>query len=136
MRRAKLIIYILSITLAGMLLLSTASSNAQEEQKKEPWTGKLKDGTVINKDDLSKILAEHKKWIYSNNQGGKQANLRGANLRYADLSGANLRFAYLLEARLREADLSEADLYGAGLSEADLNGARLRLTVLHEADLS
>ena len=126
MRRAKLIIYILSITLAGMLHLSTVSSNAQEEQKKEPWTGKLKDGTVINKDDLSKILAEHKKWIYSNKKEGKRADLSKASLYSANLSKASLYSANLIGANLSKAYLGEANLIGADLREADLRVSSMR----------
>lgn len=48
---------------------------------------------------LSKILELHKKWI-NNEPGGKQANLRGADLWKADLRGADL-----WRANLRGADL-------------------------------
>ena len=62
--------------------------------------------------DIKKILSEHSNWI--NGYGGKQANLR-----WADLSGADLS-----KADLRKADLSEADLIGADLSKADLSEAK------------
>ena len=65
--------------------------------------------------DLKQILELHKKWL-NDEDGGKRANLRGANLHSADLRGANLCGA----------DLSGADLWGANLSGADLRGADLR----------
>ena len=41
--------------------------------------------------ELEIILENHKKWL--TNEGGKRANLSGAELSYANLSGANLRGA-------------------------------------------
>jgi len=68
MRRIKLIIYVLSIKIAGMLLLGPVFSNGYEESKKEPWKGKLKDGAEISKDDLSKIIVGHKIWHVTGEQ--------------------------------------------------------------------
>ena len=135
MRRAKLIIYILSITLVGILLLSTVSSNGQEEQKKEVWTGKLEDETVINKYDLSKILDEHKKWIETEGKEGQQADLFGADLSSAYLSPIDLSGAKLIKANLSDADLIGTNLSKANLSSADLSGAKLSGANLSEADL-
>ena len=83
--------------------------------------------------DIKKILSEHSNWI--NGYGGKQANLRWADLSGADLREADLRWADLREANLRWADLSGADLSGADLREADLSEADLREADLSEADL-
>ena len=69
--------------------------------------------------DLKQILELHKKWL-NNEDGGKRADLRGANLSGAYLRGANLRGA-----DLRGADLSGAYLSGANLRGADLRGADL-----------
>ena len=97
----------------------------------------------ITTEDLNEILENHKKWL--NNDGGKKAdlreanligvNLRGADLREANLIGVNLRGAYLSKANLSEADLSGADLKRADLSGADLRGAALRGVNLRYADL-
>ena len=70
----------------------------------------------------------------------REANLQGADLQEADLRWANLRGADLQEADLRWADLREADLrwadlQGADLQEADLRWANLREANLQEADL-
>ena len=43
--------------------------------------------------ELTAILADHKLWLYAN--GGKRANLYGADLRDADLRDADLRRADL-----------------------------------------
>ena len=87
----------------------------------------------MTKDELQSILDLHRKWLYGK-EGGKCADLRGADLRGAylsgadlsgaDLSGADLRGAYLSGADLRGAYLSGADLRGAYLSGADLSGAK------------
>ena len=78
--------------------------------------------------ELTAILADHKLWLYAN--GGKRADLRGADLRDANLYGADLR-----DADLRDANLYGADLYGADLRDADLRGADLRDADLRGADL-
>ena len=63
---------------------------------------------IINKEELSKILKDHKDWL--NEIGDSRANLWRADLRRADLR----------EADLRGADLRRADLQGADLREANL----------------
>ena len=97
----------------------------------------------MEKEELDKIIASHDRWLQD--EGGKRADLSGANLIRADLRGtnlseANLNRANLYEADLRGADLSEADLRGADLYEANLRGAdlyeaNLRGVNLHRADL-
>ncbi len=141
MKRIKLIISVLSMSLAGILLLSTVSSNGQDEQEKEPWKGKLKDGTVISRDDLTKIIREYEKWVETEGVKGQQANLYGADLSNANLYGANLseadlRDANLSEAELEDVNLSEANLWDANLSKANLYGADLSNANLYGADLS
>ena len=58
---------------------------------------------AMTKEEISVVLAEHLKWLRG--EGGKRANLSGA-----DLSGANLY---------------SADLSGANLSRANLPGAKI-----------
>ena len=70
--------------------------------------------------EIKGILELHKKWL-NREEGGKRANLQGADLQGADLWGANLQGADLQGANLREADLRKADLQGANLREADLD---------------
>ena len=79
--------------------------------------------TAENETELKSIIESHNKWLLD--EGGTQADLRGANLR-----GANLR-----EANLSGADLSWANLSGADLSEANLSWANLRVANLRGADL-
>ena len=100
-------------------------------------------------ENLQEVLSAHLKWI--NGDGGKRAdlsganlsdanlrgaNLRGANLRGANLIGANLIGADLVDAVLIDADLSGANLSGANLRGANLRGADLIDAVLIDADLS
>ena len=60
---------------------------------------------------LKTILASHVAWVRKE-EGGKRADLSGANLVGADLSDAYLRYAVL-----RGADLHDANLSSANLSE-------------------
>ena len=62
----------------------------------------------MKQEELNSILELHRKWLYGED-GGKRANLCGANLRGADLRGADLR---------------DANLYGADLRNANLRGAK------------
>ena len=77
----------------------------------------------MNKKELDKILADHKKWRRGN--GGERANLRSANLSFANLSSANLSYADLSSANLSSANLSFANLRSADLSYANLRYADL-----------
>ena len=89
----------------------------------------------MDKQELKNILDKHLKWIRGEN-GGKRANLFGANLFGANLSGANLFVADLSRANLFGANLSGADLSGANLSGANLSRANLSGANLFVADLS
>ena len=89
--------------------------------------------SIITKEELAAILADHRKWIIG--QGGQCADLRDADLRVAYLSGADLSGANLRDADLRDADLSGANLRGADLRDADLRGAYLSGADLRDADL-
>jgi uncharacterized protein YjbI with pentapeptide repeats len=69
----------------------------------------------ISKEELTKVLAEHKVFLDSYGERGTRADLRGANLIGANLSEANLHVA-----NLSGADLSKADLTETNLSRVDL----------------
>jgi len=91
-------------------------------------------------EELKEVLKLHTLWLEDNNLG-KRANLRSAdlsyaNLRSADLSHANLSFADLSHAKLSFADLTSANLHSADLSFADLTSADLSSADLRFADLS
>ncbi|MHA1342347.1 MAG: pentapeptide repeat-containing protein [Promethearchaeota archaeon] len=58
----------------------------------------------MKSEELKEVLALHKKWL--TDDGGKRADLTGADLRCANLIGANLR----------NADLEGANLTGAILT--------------------
>lgn len=99
----------------------------------------------MNIEELKKILADHKKWLYDEpgkkrailqDADMKNAYLRGDNLRRADLCRADLRGADLREADLFKADLRGANLEDADLRDADLRGADLRGANLRRADIS
>ena len=83
---------------------------------------------------LKDILKQHKMWL-TGKEGGKCADLHGANLRSTDLCNADLRSANLRGSDLCNADLRNADLRGSDLCNADLCGANLRGADLYNADL-
>ena len=79
----------------------------------------------ISKEELDKIIYNHKKWLQSDGAEGERANLSSADLSSADLSYANLSSADLSYADLSYADLRSADLRSANLSSANLISADL-----------
>ena len=87
----------------------------------------------MEKENLDEILENHVAWLHKD--GGKRANLRGANLCKTFLRGAELEGADLRGANLEGADLFEANLCGANLDGANLNGADLRRAKLEGAYL-
>ena len=78
------------------------------------------------KQELDKILDNHKLWLSSGGKEGERADLSSADLRSANLSSAYLRSANLSSANLRYANLHNADLRSADLYNADLRYADLR----------
>ncbi len=85
-------------------------------------------------EEIKQVLELHAAWL-GNREGGKRANLSGANLSRANLSGADLSRANLSGANLYGANLSGANLSGADLSRANLSGANLSRANLYGADL-
>ncbi len=100
---------------------------------------------ALTKDELKKILTEHRRWLDSQGKSGEKAVLSHATLFRADLYAAKLSFIDFQGADLREAVLSEADLYDANLRDtnladavldwASLDGAKLQRASLQGADL-
>ena len=80
----------------------------------------------MSPEQLKEILDNHKMWL-AGKEGGKRADLSGANLRGADLRDADLRGADLSGANLRGANLRGADLSGADLRGANLDFSCLPL---------
>ena len=66
----------------------------------------------ISKEELDKIIDNHKKWLQSGGEEGERADLSSANLRYADLSYADLSYANL---RYADLDFSAFPLWCGGL---------------------
>ena len=60
----------------------------------------------MTKEELDKIIENHKIWINDNTKG-ERADLSGADLRWADLSGANLRWADLNGAKIEDIILNK-----------------------------
>ena len=72
--------------------------------------------------DIAEIVRLQGLWLRKED-GGKRANLRGADLTGASLTGADLTGANLTRANLYGAYLTGANLYGADLTGAYLTGA-------------
>lgn len=85
--------------------------------------------------ELKKILKDHKRWLESEGQEGKRANLAHAKLKEADLYAACLSRVNFQGADLQGADLAEADLYGADLQDANLDDTILEWASLDGAKL-
>ena len=64
----------------------------------------------ITASELSKILKEHKIWLYSGYEEGEKADLSEANLGDADLNEDSLWDANLSEVNLDDANLIAANL--------------------------
>jgi hypothetical protein len=79
----------------------------------------------MKKEEIDKVLENHKLWRSSQKKDGACANL----------SGVDLSFAYLRDANLCDADITGVDLYGADLRDADMRLADLSGTDLRGADL-
>lgn len=80
-------------------------------------------------DELSDILANHRKWAQSNGDTGERADLTNADLSGRDFSESPiLSYAILVGADLSEANLYRSLLLEVDLSEADLSGALLSRT--------
>ena len=69
----------------------------------------------ITASELSKILREHKIWLYSGYEEGEKADLSEANLGDADLNEDSLWDANLRGANLSEVNLDDANLIAANL---------------------
>ena len=69
---------------------------------------------TLAKEELDKILADHKLWLKSNGTAGARADLSVPDLWGTDLQGANLRCANLQGANLRD-----TNLWGTNLDYAD-----------------
>ncbi len=127
---------ILAPMLIFLLFLQSLPTNGQENNEKEPWTGKLADGTVITEEDLRNVLADHQKWVFTDKEEGDKANLSNTDLRNADLTNAHLDKADLTNANLALANLTNAVLLNANLTNVILFKADLTNAVLIEADLT
>ena len=78
----------------------------------------------ITASELSKILREHKIWLYSGYEEREKADLSEANLGDADLNEDSLWDANLNEDSLWDANLSEVNLDDANLTAANLINVR------------
>ena len=95
----------------------------------------------MKQEQLNKILDDHKLWIESKGEKGKQANLSRSKLNFLNFSGADLQYVImrnssLYGANLKDVNLKKANLSGAYLSCAVLYGANLEGANLEKADMT
>ncbi len=98
---------------------------------------------TLSDEELGEKIAAHHRWIASNENEGRRANLsftdlggadlKNQNLARAILRGSNLKDADISHSRLNDADLENADLSGANLKKAHLLGACLRDSIIQNA---
>ncbi|HYD30633.1 MAG TPA: pentapeptide repeat-containing protein [Azospirillaceae bacterium] len=97
-------------------------------------------GQTLSRQALDAVLVAHRDWLATEGIHGRQADLRGTDLRGCSFWRADLRHALLNGCDLRSTNLDHADLTQASLVGARLNGAslwesRLQQAVLAQADL-
>jgi uncharacterized protein YjbI with pentapeptide repeats len=109
-------------------MTATTEEPIASDAKNRMWRG-------ISRQELEKVLEQHRKWVESNGQEGERAELSGAHLEGMDLTGADLRGADLRKANLMGADLFLADLQRACVVQANLRGPNLLGTQLRGASL-
>ena len=90
--------------------------------------------------ELKNILALHEKWL-NEEEGGKRANLHGADLDgicldNVDFRNANLKCASFRGAVITNSDFRSADLYGADFRGAFLQGSDFASANLKNADFT
>ena len=95
----------------------------------------MKTMMMMDKDKLAEMLERHSLWLHGLD-GGKKADLSGADLRKVELYGADLREVNLCYANLRGADLRMANMKGAALLKVNLRGANLQKAALRGAKLN
>lgn len=129
-----------------MALLEKKEEMNGETNKPEVVPPKTSALRTLTKEQLTKILEAHRKWVESGEKEGEKAdlsntdlrrrNLSDTDLRLANLSGVNLQEANLLKVNLEGASLSKANLKEANLVKANLKGANLDEVNLKEANLT
>lgn len=110
--------------------LNPASDNPSTDYDQEPTFF-----IDISKEDLDRVLEDHKVWGNTGGKQGRRANLERVNLVGADLHGVNLAEANLYQCNLSKANLQGASLAKANLLGAQMGGANLQKASLWEADL-
>jgi uncharacterized protein YjbI with pentapeptide repeats len=132
------IFYIVVLILVGINLVLVLPTSAAIRLSPDPelekawnegtWTGKREDGSIITKQDIEKILADHQKWLETNGTDGAQINLKKADLSKALLTSANLQKARFDECVFNEAYLWSANFSSAHVIDTNFNKAYLAAT--------
>lgn len=76
----------------------------------------------IEYEELTQTIKQHRKYLHG--EGGKRADLSGADLSYAMLHRADLHRAKLRGVTLYRADFKNANLKGVDFSGANISVAR------------
>ena len=77
------IVRIIIIVLICLVFVQVFPVTGQEKQEGRRWTDKYKNGTVIPEKVLIRIVKKHERWIETDKENGKQADLSEANLKGA-----------------------------------------------------
>ncbi len=103
--------------------------------------GEFKGGVEPSVEKLSEIIDAHEKWLETDGEKGKSANLceadlSGFDLQNKDLTKVNFNGATLIRADLTNAYLNEATFIRANLTKANLTGTNLSLANFTKANLT
>ena len=74
---------LLILCIIGLIVVSHALG--VDKAPKEPWKGKLSDGTEITESELNAIIKKHEKWLKSERREGERADLSKADLRNVNI---------------------------------------------------
>jgi len=87
----------------------------------------------MTKEQIAAVLADHARWLRG--EGGKRADMHGANMHRADMHGANMQGANMQGAYMRGADMQRAYMQGAYMRGADMRGANMQGADMHGANM-
>ena len=82
----------------------------------------------MNQQELDQIIENHKLWLESNGNQGKQANLDGETLNYLNLQNADLKSCTFEKSNLQHANLNSSRTWKTSFQNTNLNSAILENT--------
>lgn len=93
----------------------------------------------MKRKEFDEMMRLHEMWL-NGEEGGKRANMKGADLRTvnmnrADMRGVNMQRANMLHADMQYANMQCANMQHADMRSADMRSAEMQRTDMQGADL-